>query len=254
MRRSRPIVASLIGLGLGVAGCDTVSTSSFAGPASRSPMPVLPHDAAVLIIGLSLATLGLIVASIARRAISHHRLARQLGRVARPTAINGRPVALVPGPRVALVAGLRRPTTFISSDIVDLLSDAELAAVVAHERHHELRRAPVTLVALQGVAAVFGWVRPISRWAERARAQIEIDADAHAVANGASRQVIALAIVKLSSPPTSPGIAGFGSAVDLRIRALVREEAPPERIWRDDITLMLGLAAAVAVVCSALSV
>lgn len=51
-----------------------------------------------------------------------------------------------------------------------------------------------------------------------------------------------------------PGLAGVGSAVDIRLRAFVREETPPTRTWRDDITLVLGLAAAVVVVCSALSV
>ena len=131
MRRSRPLVASLIGLGFGVAGCDTVTTASIAGTEPRSPMPVLPHDVAVLIFGLSLATLALIVASIIRRAIAHDRLADRLRRASRPAVIEGRQVALVPGQRVALVAGLRRPRTFISSDVVDLLSDVELAAVVA---------------------------------------------------------------------------------------------------------------------------
>jgi len=77
-----------------------------------------------------------------------------------------------------------------------------------------LSRAPVALVALLGVAAVLGWVRPIGRWADRIRAQIEIAADAYALAHGSSRPAIALAIVKLSSPPSSPGIASFESAVE----------------------------------------
>jgi Zn-dependent protease with chaperone function len=254
MRRSRRLVASLIGLGLGVAGCDTVSTASAVEPASRSPMPVLPHDAAIFIFGLSLATLALIVASIARHAIAHDRLAGRLGRAARPAVIEGRPVGLVPGQRVALVAGLRRPRTFLSSDVVDSLSLAELAAVVAHERHHQLRRAPVTLVALHGATAVLGWARPVARWAERVRAQIEIDADAHALAHGSSRRAIAQAIVKLSDPPISTGIAGFGSAVDIRLRALLHEEAPLAPTWRDDVALVVGLASVVVVICSALSV
>ena len=254
MRHWRPLVASLVGLGLGVAGCDTVSTASIAGPGPRSATPVLPHDAALLILGLSLATLVVVVASIVWRAIAHARLAARLRRAAGPTVIEGRPIGLVPGQRVALVAGLRRPRTFLSSDVVEALGDCELAAVVAHEWHHELRHAPVKLVAVQGVASVLGWLWPFASWAERVRAQIEIDADAHALAAGSSRQAIALAIIKLSGPPPSTGLAGFGSAVDLRLRALAREEAPAERTWSGDLTLMAGLAGAVVVVCSALSV
>lgn len=95
---------------------------------------------------------------------------------------------------------------------------------------------------------------PIARWAERVRAQIEIDADAHALAHGSSRQAIAQAIVKLNSRLMSSGLAAFGTAVDLRLRALVCREAPPARTCRNDIRTALGVAAAVVVVCSALSV
>ena len=123
-----------------------------------------------------------------------------------------------------------------------------------HEQHHELSRAPVALVALLGVAAVLGWVRPIGRWADRIRAQIEIAADAYALAHGLSRPAIALAIVKLSSPPSSPGIASFESAVEIRLRALVRQEAPPAHTRRDDVGLILAFASLVVVACSALTI
>src|SRR5438093_10603605 len=94
-----------------------------------------------------------------------------------------------------------------------------------HEQHHELSRAPVALVALLGVAAVLGWVRPIGRWADRIRAQIEIAADAYALAHGSSRPAIALAIVKLSSPRSSPGVASFECAVVTWYLDPVRVEA-----------------------------
>jgi hypothetical protein len=253
MRRSRPLAASLIGLGLGVAGCDTVSTTSTSRLGPQSAMPVLPHDAAVVIIGLSLAVLAFIVASILLRGIAHDRLAGQLGRASHPAVIDERPVGLVLGPRIALVAGLRRPRTFVSDDVVRSLSHAELAAVLAHEWHHELHRAPLALVVLSGVSSGLGWLPPVARWIDRRSAQIEIDADAHALAHGSSRQAIALAIVKLNCPPGSLGLAGFGSAVDVRLQALLEHGQPPARTFRDDIALAIGLAAVGVVICSALS-
>jgi hypothetical protein len=254
MRRSRPLAASLIGLGLGVAGCDTVSTTSTLRPGPQSAVPVLPHDAAVVVIGLSLAVLAFIVASIFWRGIAHDRLAGRLGRASHPAVIDERPVSLVPGPRIALVAGLRRPRTFVSDDVVRSLSHAELAAVLAHEWHHELHRAPLALVVLSGVGSALGWLPPVGRCVDRLRAQIEIDADGHALTHGSSRQAIALAIVKLNSPPGSRGLAGFGSAVDVRLQALLDDQGqPPARTVRDDIALAIGLAAVGVVICSALS-
>jgi hypothetical protein len=253
MRRSRPLAASLIGLGLGVAGCDTVSTTSFLRPGPGPAVPQLPHDAAVVILGLSLAVLAFIVASIFWRGIAHDRLAGRLGRASHPAVIHDRPVSLVPGPRIAVVAGLRRPRTFVSDDVVRSLSHAELAAVLAHESHHELHRSPLALVVLSGVGSGMGWLPPVARWVDRLRAQIEVDADAHALAHGSSRQAIALAILKLSSPPSSLGLAGFGSAVDIRLQALVDERQPHARTVRDDIVLAIGVATVGVVICSALS-
>jgi hypothetical protein len=254
MRRIRPAAASLIGLGLGVAGCDTVSTSSISGGGPHPSTPLLPHDVALVVLVLSLATLSLLATSIARRAVGHHRLAGRLRGVARSTIVDGRPVGLVPGRRIALVAGIRRPATFLSEDVVADLTDAELAAVVLHEQHHELRRAPAALIALQGVAGILGWVRPIAHWSERARACMEIAADAHAMSSGSSRHAIAGAIVKLADPPSSATVAGFGSAADLRLRALLAREPLPSRPWSEDVVIVVGLAAAVVVVCSALTV
>lgn len=254
MRRIRPAAASLIGLGLGVAGCDTVSTSSIRGGGLHPSTPLLPHDVALVVLVLSLVTLSLLATSIARRTVGHHRLAGRLRSVARPTIVDGRPVGLVPGQRIALVAGIRRPGTFLSEDVVVDLTGAELAAVVLHERHHELRRAPIALIALQGIAAILGWVRPIAHWTERARARMEIAADAHAMSSGSSRHAIAGAIVKLADPPLSPTVAGFVSAADLRLRALLAHEPLPSRPWSEDVVIVVGLAAAVVVVCSALTV
>lgn len=254
MRPSRPVVASLVGLGLGVAGCDTVSTSSITGGEPNSTVSLLPHDVALLVLAASLATFGVIVASIAFRAMGHQCLVARLHGVARPTVIDGRPVAIVPGSRVALVAGIRRPRTFLSTDVLEALTDAELAAVVVHERHHELRRAPAALIVLQGIAAVLGWIPPIARLLERRRARIEIDADAHALSRGSTRQAIAGAIVKLGGPPMVPVSARFGDAADLRMRALVDRDTPPTRTWRDDLTIIASLAGVVVVVCSALPV
>ena len=201
------------------------------------------------------AIIGVVVAaSVAVHAVLHHRVSRRLQRQARPAVLMDHQIGLVPGLGGALVAGIRRPRTYCSDDLVERLDTEEIRAVLLHERHHELAHAPSTLVVLSALAAFVGRSGPGSRWLDKQRAAVEIAADRHAIENGASRATLARAILKLRETPGQLSLAGFGTAGDLRLRALLGEEidtgAPPTHT-RVVVTVVVGVV--VAGLCSALS-
>jgi beta-lactamase regulating signal transducer with metallopeptidase domain len=250
VKRSRRVLIALTGLGLGIGGCDTVSINAVpAGPAGGVGSAV--HAVALGLVFLGLVTIGIVVASITRQARTHSRLSKGLRSVARPAVIGGRTVGVAPGVRVALVAGFRRPTTYVSADVIATLTGDEIEAVMLHERHHELSHAPARVVVLTGADAVLGGVPLVSGWVAWARAQIEIDADRHAVGAGSTRQSIARAIVKLADPSTALPTSGFASTTDLRLGALLNPATPPSSRWTADVGKVVLLAGVVAIVCSA---
>jgi Zn-dependent protease with chaperone function len=250
MKRSRPVIASLIGLAAGVAGCDTVSTTAASGVGSNQLGSGLPHDVVTLLIVLSIGTFAVLIASALRHALIHRRLARVLRANARLTEDGGHRFGVVPGSGIALVAGFRRPRTYLSVDVLRVLARDELRAVLAHERHHELNHAPARLVILMGFATVLGRIQVVSTWLAGARARIEIDADAYAIAAGSTRRAIAGAILKVAPSPGS--IAAFSSATDVRLRALLDEQWPASRGLMSDVGLAAGVGTTVMLICAAL--
>ncbi len=252
MRPSRRGVASLAGLALGLAGCDTVPAGS-SPDVTQHAGALLPHDVAIVALALGLGLAVLILASIARQAVAHHRLSHRLRAESRAAEVAGRLVGLVPGVGIALVTGVRHPTTYVSDDVLAALAPDEITAVLSHERHHELTHAPLRLILLAGIESLLWFAGPVARALDRARARIEIEADAHALAQGSTRQSIARAIMKLGGvrPTMSPG-ASFASSADSRLRALLGDEAPTRPSLRSDAILVTAVAALVIVACSAL--
>lgn len=165
-----------------------------------------------------------VIASFLYQAIRHHRLAAGMAGLARHGAIGGEPVEFVAGLASPVVAGLWRPRIYCADDLTTRLDPDEVEAVVLHERHHLLDRAPLRMVALAAVAPAMGRVAQGRAWLERERARIEIAADRYALGAGASRPAIAGALLKLSETPGLVGAPGFASAADLRIRALLLDE------------------------------
>lgn len=168
------------------------------------------------------ALLSVVVAgAIVREVRRHQRLTVSIARLARSTTLDGLPVALVPGLGAAVVAGLRRPRIFLADDLPDRLDAEELRAVILHEHHHQLERAPARLVLIGALAPVLRRLGAGRAWMERERARIEIAADAYALASGASRPALASALLKLGSSPGLDPAPGFATASDLRVRALL---------------------------------
>ncbi len=182
----------------------------------------------------------MLLVSIGIQLVLHHRVSDRLRRHARPTVIADHAVGLVPGNHVALVAGIRHPRIYCSADLVTRLAADELRAVLLHERHHALVHAPARLVILSALTPFLGLLGLGSAWLERRRARLEIAADEHAIGHGATRATLAQAILKIGDRPPRPSLAGFATASDLRLRALLGEDiaSTAHRPWAAGIAVV----------------
>ena len=178
----------------------------------------------------------------------HSRLTSALVRRSRAVELHGQLVYELDGLDAALVAGLRHPRIFCASDLRRRLAPDELRAVLLHERFHQLDHAPIKLVVLQALAPFLAFSGAGRAWVARSLAALEIAADSHALAHGASRSALASALLRLSNSPSGVGV-GFTSAVDLRLTALV-DGRVPDAVSRP---MWPGLLSTIALVCGLVS-
>jgi beta-lactamase regulating signal transducer with metallopeptidase domain len=202
---------------------------------------------AIAILGTALVLSGWYVLAVFWRGARHQRLAHRLRRESTPEAVAGigvRRVAAAPSP---FVAGLREPLIFCPADLAERLEAAELRAVLLHEDHHRRTHAPLRLLLWEALAAAMP-LPAIQAWVARALAAVEIEADQDALARGASRSALAAALLRLAAAgPT--GAAGFATAAELRVRALLGED-PLESRSRGSAMFALG-ALGLALACLA---
>lgn len=193
----------------------------FAASAATEGDPLLLVEATGVVLVAAWAVIALV--QIGRSAALAHKLR---GAAAR-RSIAGVQCCLIPGgsPR-AFVAGVGRPTVFVTTGTVEVLTADELRAVVLHEAHHARTYAPVRAAlvnAWRGVGHRVPWLG--DQLAARLTA-IEIDADRFALSSGTTRRHLAAALVKLE---VSPGGVGFDGGGDGRLQALLDEAAAPPR-------------------------
>lgn len=165
-------------------------------------------------------------------------------RASRTAGLNPERLRVVSGlPNPAFTIGWVRPVIYAAAELPEWLTPEELAAVLAHERAHIIKRDPLRLSALRFLGRVLFWLPALHRLAADAADEAEIAAD-DAAAAGAPL-VLASAILALSSWRTPSAIAGAtvgistGGSVaastvgfyrrdllDRRIRRLAGEEPP----------------------------
>jgi len=138
-----------------------------------------------------------------RRLIAHVRLLKPLERDPRVKVIaDGRPQAFC--------AGYLRPTVYVSQPTVELLSEAELRAVLAHEHHHRRIRDPLRFACLRILSDALFFVPVLTRLSERYADLAELSADRAAVhASGGDQAPLASALLAFdeSGPPGVTGIS-----------------------------------------------
>jgi Zn-dependent protease with chaperone function len=146
--------------------------------------------------------------------------------------LSGRVDAVGDDDAFAVTYGLLRPRILISTGLAAALSRDELAAVLAHERHHLRRRDPLRLLAAR-VAAGYGCWLPVSSWlAGRFALRQELACDRAAVTS-TGRQVLAAALLKLADAPQCPALAAANPPGDapgsLEARVAQLEDGRPPR-------------------------
>lgn len=222
------------------------------------PLLGLALPAALLLGGLLAA--GLAVFGQLRRT---RRLVHRLGARRRP--LGGRLTALAQelemGGRLVLVEdaaaytftqGLRRPVVWLSTGLVALLDDAELRAVLCHERHHVRQRDPLRVLVSRSLAHALFFAPLAAALRDAYLLSKEIDADA---ASGAG-EVLAAALLKVlrsgSTLPETASLAAIGpvDATAARVHRLLDGERTGDSTAAVRAPLAASLAVAVVVAVS----
>lgn len=164
------------------------------------------------------AVLARVLAALAR----HARSARRLRAMSRPTTVADVQVRSGTFRHGVFVAGILRPRIYCDERLAAELPADQLHAVMLHEMAHQRARDPLRLVLLDVVAPLLRPFPTGRAWLAWATAQPEIRADQHALAHGVSRGSLAAALLAMGGHG-QPHLAGFVSAIDLRLQALLGE-------------------------------
>ena len=119
--------------------------------------------------------------------------------------------------RQAFVAGILRPTVYVTSGAIDALPADELRAVLLHEVHHARTRAPLRATFVDAWLFIVRLAPPLRRRLQSRLVALETTADRFAMESGASRRQLASALLKLDA---GSGVS-FGGHADARVSALV---------------------------------
>jgi hypothetical protein len=106
----------------------------------------------------------------------------------------------------AFCAGFVRPEIYVSRGALGQLSEAELRAVVAHERHHRRWRDPLRQVLGRALADALFFIPVLRRTSDRYGTLGELAADQAAIASVRDRGALASALLKFDRPVPAPGV------------------------------------------------
>jgi Zn-dependent protease with chaperone function len=202
-----------------------------------------PDVAAYVVAGVALVVTGLV---LARLLLSGHRVGTRLRTLRRQhrdqvdvvarrhdARARGRSVVVIDHdlPVAYCVPGMGSARVVVSEGALGRLDDAELDAVLAHERAHLRARHDLVLEAFTVVHQAFPrWVSSAAALVE-VRLLVEVLADRYAVRTG-TRQALARALVGLAEsraagPPGGVSLAAGGGGGDLVTRVrLLRDDGP----------------------------
>lgn len=142
-----------------------------------------------------------------------------------------RVVTLATPTPLAFCSGLVTPHIYLSTGLLEILSDRELRAVLRHEAFHCARYDPLRTLLAESIATGFFFLPVVAEWRDLFLTSLELAADRHAM-HVSGRWCLAGALHKLLTYPHVPpfsatriaGISGI-SATEARL-AQVLDNAP----------------------------
>ena len=163
------------------------------------------------------------------------------------TPLNGHPcVKVIPDPHPqAFCAGYLRPEVYVSHRTVEILTERELGAVLAHEKHHRRVRDPLRLAAGRILSEALFFLPGLRPLSERYADLAELSADRAAVhASDGDKAPLASALLRFdeNGPPEVTGISPE------RVDSLLGEPVSP----RIPLLLLAGSVVALAVLGAAI--
>jgi hypothetical protein len=164
---------------------------------------------------LGLAVLGAATVIVAIKACWRQRTAYRefLDQLKIVGQLEGHPsVNVIADPRPqAFCAGYLRPTVYISRRALELLTEAELEAVLAHEHHHRLVRDPLRFACGRILSQSLVFVPVLRSLCDRYADLAELSADRAAVRASAGRQAPLASALLAFDASTPPGVSGISS-------------------------------------------
>jgi hypothetical protein len=145
----------------------------------------------------------------------------------------------------AFCAGLLRPHVYVSRGALEQLTDGELRAVIAHERHHSRWRDPLRRVLGRALGDALFFIPVLGRIADRHGTLEEIEADRAAIASVGDKRALASALLKFDQPETAAGVVAVAPE---RVDHLVGD--PGATRWRLPSSAVVRSAAALVVLAA----
>lgn len=186
----------------------------------------------LLIAGLLLTgTRSLWLLSQAAAEVSGIRTVEAPARVARLAADLriGRLVCIEGSSPIAFCVGGLRPSVFISEGLAGALDDAELEAVLLHEKDHLSQREPLRRALRRSATWGFFYVPLLSWWARYQAERSELRADRLALSR-VTPQVLARALMRADwGTPSLRTATAFAGAAEARVAQLLGDPVPVRR-------------------------
>lgn len=230
------VVASTLALGVTLRALDFAipSPAALAAACRSLIMPELGAGGALVmaLAGLGTVTFLLGARSLQRQLVAHRRYMATLS-LAGTRAVPGSTVTLLDGDEpAAFCAGFLRPRIYLSRGAIERLPAAQLAAVLAHERHHLERRDPLRLLTARVVRDALFFLPVLRRLERRYAALSEVAAD-EAAARQRSPQTLASALLAFGEWRAPTGAVGIAPE---RVDHLLGRPAG----WALPLSLLLG--------------
>lgn len=167
---------------------------------------------------------------ILREVWSARTLGRRFASQSTDAIVGGVPCRVLGGmSHEAIVIGALAPIIYVGAGLLAVLDEEERRGVLLHEEYHRRTRAPLRAAALEAWLRLARRPRILERLLSERIADLEVGADAFAMAAGATPSALASALLKGQAGP-APG-ASFAGASERRIGALLdaARGSPPRR-------------------------